>query len=757
MVQLSGARALPCASTLKDNSVVSFNQSVFIKASKPCEQQKDLILHGFQYTPPSPFQIMFLADDVKLEVFPESDEGIMLGEPFYLKPVQISDIFNTNSTGIGYMYYQQNDYHDTPLVVIGPHTISFDQFMASIKYSIMGPLLTSNITLNISFFFLKQSSYHVGSNTVSIRIIQCQLGYTYSDATKTCVCVNSDKVKCPSDSRRLCVKYHYWYSNYSKSAYPCPTMYCRYDNERCPMKSQDCFGSTDYCSIAKSSDVCWEGRGGVLCSECQGGFSFTIGAFRCVNTATTCTSKNTVLVIVLLLIYWTAFTAVLLVVLSLQLRIGSGFMYGIIYYFSVVTLYTGENSLFSDSWMRYILHICVALTQLDCYVLFAMIMPYCFARTWTTPLPHVIFQYAGPVFVITLITAAIFLSSYCRLPKRLRLSRSSPIHAICMLVLISYTSLSNTSFQLLLPTFVESNLKVKIAPSVGYFSGTHIPYAFVAIIVEVIISIPICILLLFAPCISRRINMVKYKLKPIVDEFQACYRPECRWFAGFYFLARQLVYFTNGLFSETTPQANTLLVLLNIIIWTIHTSFQPYQKMWLNILDTILLTDLVLLSSSSVVQQNIDLEHNVNKFIHQTALPYVLILVPTCYLIGTLVVIFGQKLSCKEYCFSKLWATFYLKQKISNRNTVNSGDVQEDQAKHEDPYYRDDDVREPLLEESSSVENPRRRKSHLDYGGVSSISVTHPQQYSPDITSTSFRVTGLKYFPPDLDKSTATN
>ena len=734
------------------NMVHSLDQSVFIRTSKPCESQKDLILHGFKMSPPGPFQVVFPPDSVNFEILTaagkEERVELMLGEPFYVKPISIKDIFHTDSTGIGYMYYEQLDVTDEPLIILGPRTVNFDDFTANISFSVVGPEIINETNMSISFFFEKQSNYHIGSNTADVTVVPCRLGYTYSG--DKCVCISSDKVKCMQDIRKVCLKYHYWFSNESKSVYPCPGVNCEYRHGRCPSRSHNCSVFDDYCSIVKSDDVCWKGRTGILCSECVEGYSFTLGAFKCVDSNDTCSAKSTVILVVVLMLYWSLYAVAILVILSLRLSMGSGFMYGIVYYFSVVAIYTQESVVFGDEWVEWLLAICEALSQLNCFKLFARIVPYCFARNWSTTLPHILFQYVGPIFVISLISLTIVCSRHCRLPKRFHLNRLSPIHAMCMLILFSYTSLSITSFQLLLPLKIDGRYKVKAAPTISYLSPNHIPYALTAILVELIVSLPICFLLLFAPCLSKRVDLVKYKLKPIVDEFQACYRPKFRWFAGFYFLARQLVYLTNGFFSETEPQGNALLVLLNVLIWTIHTLSQPYQKKWLNVLDTFLLTDLVLLSSALLDPSSSDLEVPVNIYLHTKIVPYALLIFPSCYLVGSFIVVFVQKVNLKRLCVDKLFlkfSAFRLKSGVAKREREVSRS--QDQGKWDDSYYRDDGLREPLLEETSDVAADVRSRSSGNSSKVTYGSVERYHGASETISSSnSARNSQMNLFPP---------
>ena len=82
---------------------------------------------------------------------------------------------------------------------------------------------------------------------------------------------------------------------------------------------------------------------------------------------------------------------------------------------------------------------------------------------------------------------------------------------------------------------------------------------------------------------------------------------------------------------------------------------QPYSKKWLNILDIVLLTDIIILSLSSPVKMEI--VKDVKKFFHYILIPYTLISFPTIYLFVALGLI-----------FSRSFAIFFLDSNIALRN-----------------------------------------------------------------------------------------
>ena len=708
------------------------NQSVVIKNEEACRSTKQILTDEFKYIPSVSTQILFSSDDaeITLEAVPQVKElKVMLGEKFYLRPTNIS------LKSVGYLrLWTEDGRYSSNTLLRGPSTIGYDDHWNNMDFFIQGPEVHEKVKFYIRFFYEENTAYHVGNTTFSLTVVPCKIGYQYNTEQKECVCASqSSNMKCSNDGRSLCVKRHYWYSSNFNKAFPCPIQNCWYVYDRCPRKAENCYNSTDYCSIQKSDDVCWNGRSGLLCSQCMESHSFTFSAFMCVDSST-CTRGNTALLMLALIVYWMLIIVAMLAVLSLELSIGSGFMYGIVYFFSVSIIYTKSSVLFNDLWLRIILYVDMAITWLD-PELIGYAAKLCFAKSWDNPLPHQLFRYATPVFVISTIIAIVLVSRYCNLPRRISFAENSPIHAICMLILLSYTSVACTNFKLLIPLQLNGTLRVQSAPNISYFSKEHVPYAFIAICAEIFLSLPICFLLLFANRISKHVNLVKLRLKPIIDEFQACYRPECCWFAGFYFLARQVIFFVSEI-SFGTPQSNIILTTANVLIVIIHTSFQPYKNKLLNILDTILLMDIVflsMLSTDTVVDG-----HKVNQFLQNKAIPIILILVPTILLYGILLYILYKKM---RTMFERRLGRFFNIRKIPNsvnssrtslvmnENNSDTGNSRQ-LMRVEDPYYSDAVLREPLLEDLDINDTKQRRKS---YG-------TNPLHKSKGFTSASLHL-----------------
>ena len=116
------------------------------------------------------------------------------------------------------------------------------------------------------------------------------------------------------------------------------------------------------------------------------------------------------------------------------------------------------------------------------------------------------------------------------------------IHVICCLLLLSYTSLATTSLLLMRPLIFHDVDKVYtyVSPDIEYFHGRHLAYAIVAMLFTIIIVIGLPLLLALEPFLNSKINFIK--IKPLLDQFQGCYKDKYRCFAAYYMICRSIDY-----------------------------------------------------------------------------------------------------------------------------------------------------------------------------------------------------------------------
>ena len=112
-----------------------------------------------------------------------------------------------------------------------------------------------------------------------------------------------------------------------------------------------------------------------------------------------------------------------------------------------------------------------------------------------------------------------------------------------------------------------------------------------------VVGLPV--ILLFEPYVNRWINFTR--IKPILDQFQGCYRDKCRWFAGVYLLSRQIILIIVVINFANNYLALYLLTSLCVIIALLHYHVRPYKSGVLNKFDGFILQLLVLVVSLQMV------------------------------------------------------------------------------------------------------------------------------------------------------------
>ncbi len=636
------------------NSAGLSDQSIYLESISECENIKELLDH-FGFLDPSAKSISLPIDYVNVTVIDEDNNEVLssqevgkvkLGQRFYVRP-SVRDELDMEAIGIGYVTVEPDNYQ-----LLGPNKINVDGYTSNIEFSIRGEQVLQDTPVTLSVAYQRSGVLDIKRVTTNLVVAPCVASQEYSDVDQICKCkdYSDNAIQCSDTNDNVCIRKYYWPSENFNSSYPCPALNCMYTTGKCPYNNHyDNCSSNDFCIVEISDDVCQANRTDFLCSQCVEDNAFTFGAFYCVDSST-CRVQNMILLLLGLLAYWVLLLFAFMLILSLKISIGSGFMFGIIYYFSVASIYIRSSAVLGSDWIQILMYINAAIALLDPGVL--GYFKVCFVEQWKTPLPHELLRLATPLFLMMSVVIFIIVARF-RLPRRFSISEKSPIHAICLLILLSYTSVSYTSWKLLAPLHLsDGTYRVQAAPTVEYYHNDYIPYYVLALLIQLFICIPICLFFLISPFLSTHVNLVKLRLKPIVDEFHACYKPEYRWFAGFYFLARQMVYLISMIFTESHPQNNSYLTTVNVLVLLTHAIAQPYSKKWLNIIDTILLSDIVILSLWSPEENKAGKWGNEQ--IHDYVIPYALIIIPTMYLLLSLCTVLFKKLifdRCQRRCY----------------------------------------------------------------------------------------------------------
>ena len=392
----------------------------------------------------------------------------------------------------------------------------------------------------------------------------------------------------------------YWFGNDTTLVSICPNNYCNFDS-----------GSTTngfYQLSPPNRNQCRSHRSGTACGSCDEGYTLSFDSVECVK----CTTGQTVLVVTLLITYW--IVIVILVFIMTYYHVGTGYLYAITYYNSMLDILLGQNFYLSQGFF----------TTVSIFSSFAKITPQflgqlCFVRN-RSGIDQELIHYVHPL-AVTIITLMICLLA--KVSQRFSLFISGGIiHTVCFLLLLSYTSVTTTSLLLLRSLRFDNMDKVYtyLSPDIEYCHGRHLPYFIVAVFCTIVIVIGLPLLLLLEPFLNHRINFTK--IKPILDQFQGCYKDKYRFFAAYYMICRILIMVIIVANPLNYVAIQFSLVTTLVLLASIQLTIRPYASDVINIFDGFVLQIMSLISLSPLI-------NNYNSDVLIEAVAFILVLLPT--------------------------------------------------------------------------------------------------------------------------------
>ena len=437
---------------------------------------------------------------------------------------------------------------------------------------------TSHINLNVTLTSVLYSLNNIHA-TIVVELVPCieHPGYTYSENAKMCVCYH-ENVKCHDNINEI--KRGYWFGSIASKATTslCPNHYCEFTDRKQT--------SEGYFELPNTMNAqCNDHRVGRACGECSSGYTLSYDSTDCISVDQ-CGTGWTVLVITLTCLYWIAVVAGVFSLMYLKFQISLGHLCGLIYYYSIVGIILNNNPYVSDEVFQFV-SILSSFAQLTPQFLGKL----CFVKG-LSGIDQLFIHYSHAVGV-SLLLLLIVVAARCSARISLFVSRCI-IRVICLLILLSYTSIASTSLQLLLPLkFTDvKEWYTYSSPHIQYFHGRHIIYGVVAVVCELVVGIGLPLLLLLEPVLSKKINFIK--IKPLLDQFQGCHKDKYRWFAAYYLICRQVIFLIVYIFNSNYSNMLFYLQTACVAIAIIHIWIQPYQNEFLNAFDGVMLLLIVL-------------------------------------------------------------------------------------------------------------------------------------------------------------------
>jgi len=93
---------------------------------------------------------------------------------------------------------------------------------------------------------------------------------------------------------------------------------------------------------------CAHYRSGIACGECSPGYTLAYDSTDCIRVDH-CSTGMTVLVVVLTCLYWILVVVGVFSLMDFNVQISLGYLYGIIYFYSLVMILLYDNPYMSDS------------------------------------------------------------------------------------------------------------------------------------------------------------------------------------------------------------------------------------------------------------------------------------------------------------------------------------------------------------------------------------------------------------------------
>ena len=435
--------------------------------------------------------------------------------------------------------------------------------------------MNTNVTINITS--IVSHGYKQLSAVILVELSSCHSGYVFDTLLFYCKCYDEDQdvIRCQQGYAEI--KYGNWFGTVAfeiRTFSLCPTYYCDFAEET---ETKDGFVNLP----KEQNDQCSSHRTGMACGECISGYTLAYDSPDCINK-NDCSPGITALVVILTILYWFVIMLTVFALMYFNVNVSIGYTYGLLFYYSIVDILLGSN-----------LYISVGVFQLTTILSgFAKLTPQflgklCFVQGLNgIDQQFIHYVHALAVFLMTIIIVIIAR----RWPHRIATIVSHCIiRVICLLLLLAYTSLASTSLQLLRPLYYHDidGAYVYLSPSVKYFTGRHVAYSIVALVCGLFIVIGFPLMLFIQPFLRGKVNFVK--IKPLLDQFQGCYKDKYHWFAAYYLICRLVIIameFVNALYYLQT--VCVIIVMIHIWIW-------PYKSDILNKLDGIILLTMILI------------------------------------------------------------------------------------------------------------------------------------------------------------------
>ena len=206
--------------------------------------------------------------------------------------------------------------------------------------------------------------------------------------------------------------------------------------------------------------------------------------------------------------------------------------------------------------------------------------------------------YLAPAYLLSLVLMSYWLSRFYRFHRIF--CRSTCIKMFWQFILLSFSSLASTSFQLLkcvhlhpkevFEQFSMSNWRFADDASFECFSGEHLPWGVVAAVIIALFCVPLPLSL---PFLNRY-----HRLIPFADIYSSLYKDNCRWWCSVDLL-RRLLLAAVYTWADTPETTHKIMVSLTILLLCLQAAMWPFNASKANYVELFLLLSLSIITHLS--------------------------------------------------------------------------------------------------------------------------------------------------------------
>ena len=352
-------------------------------------------------------------------------------------------------------------------------------------------------------------------------------------------------------------------------------------SKNCPF--QYCYPWSTKLHLNNPDLQCQYSRSGILCGQCQQGFSTIFGFSNCQQCSN----------VYLFLIIPIAVSGILLVIVMfvLNLTVSEGTINPFILYFNILNIH--NIPLFPSHSLVKPLHVFISFANLNLGI------ESCFynrmddyTKTWL--------QFCFPIYLITIITSIITASRYSIAVQRLTLHKTVPV--LATILLLSYTKILQTVSDVLFlystitdyPSNVSS-VMWSIDANVPLFGLRHSVLFTFSLLIIVLLTLYTC-LLLFG-MILRNFRVTVY-INCLLNAYNKAYKKNCCYWFGYELIIRCV------LLATLLAVNNSIISLIigNNFLSMVQFNYQhPYHNRVNNFSQMVLNLNLLILYSTSLM------------------------------------------------------------------------------------------------------------------------------------------------------------